>query len=78
MEKHVLRPSSSAHARLRAGSSCLAGKNTLVTVAVMLLANVGVGQALFAGHMFGVLYGVRHHQGRKDSGNRENETHFAG
>ena len=43
-------------------------------MAVRLLANVGVGQASLARHMSG----VRHRQGGKDSGNRENETHFVG
>lgn len=43
-------------------------------MAVGLLANVGVRQASFARH----IGGVRHRQGWKDSGNRENETHFAG
>ena len=74
VEKIILRCSGSAYTRRRAWSSCLAGKNTVVTVAVRLLADVGVGQALFASHMFG----VRHHQGWKDGGDCENETHFVG
>ena len=50
--------SSSAHTLRRAGSSFLAGKNTFVAMAVTLLADVGVGQALCADHA-----GVGHRQG---------------
>lgn len=47
---------SSAQTRGRACGSCFAGEDEAITVAVCVLANVGVGQTTLASHMGGTCH----------------------